>query len=225
MLKFILGGAGYGKSTMLIDTINELSDTDKKIIFIVPEQFSFESDKKIYKKLGAEKFNKILSLSFTSLAKEIFEKYGGRSGEYAEDIHKVILMNKTVRELVNIKAFQYYEKQANKPGFVSDALSIVNEFRQCGISPDELISVCNSHYDCSEKMNDLSMIYTTYDRMMTDADLKDSLTDISEAAAVANMNDYFKDSIIVIDEFESFTGDQYELIDTMFAQAEDIYIA
>ncbi|MBE6845267.1 MAG: hypothetical protein E7508_06085 [Ruminococcus sp.] len=225
MLKFILGGAGYGKSTMLIDTINKLSDTDKKIIFIVPEQFSFESDKKIYKKLGAEKFNKVLSLSFTSLAKEIFEKYGGRSGEYAEDIHKFILMNKTVRELVNIKAFQYYEKQANKPGFVNDALSIINEFRQCGISPDELLNVCNSNHDCSEKMSDLSMIYTTYDRMMTDADLKDSLTDISEAAAVANMNDYFKDSIIIIDEFESFTGDQYELIDTMFAQAEDIYIA
>lgn len=224
MLKFITGGAGYGKSTLLIDKIGELADTEKKIIFIVPEQFSFESDKKIYKALGAKKFNKILSVSFTSLTKEIFEKYGGRSGEYAEDIHKYILMNKTIKELSKIKAFQYYDRQSKKISFINDALQIVNEFRQCGISPDELVEICNINNDSNEKINDLSMIYTTYDRMLTDNNLKDSLTDISEAAAVANLNDYFKNCIVIMDEFESFTGDEYELIDAMFAQADDIYI-
>lgn len=225
MLKFILGGAGYGKSSLLIDTISKLSEQNKKIIFIVPEQFSFESDKKIYKQLGAEKFNKILSLSFTSLAKEIFEKYGGRSGEYAEDIHKFILMNKTIKELMRTDSLMYYEKQAKKTTFTNDALAIINEFRQCGISLEDLIAVCDKNPDYSEKINDLSMIYSTYAGMMTDANLKDSLTDVSEAAAVAGMNDYFKDSIVVFDEFESFTGDQYEMIDVMFAQAEDVYIA
>lgn len=225
MLKFILGGAGYGKSALLIDTIAKLAEENKKIIFIVPEQFSFESDKKIYKRLGAENFNKILSLSFTSLAKEIFEKYGGRSGEYAEDIHKFILMNKAIKEISKTKSFTYFDKQSKKISFVNDALAIINEFRQCGISSDELIKVCEINEDYSDKINDLSMIYTSYDRMLKEADLKDSLNDVSEAAAVANMNDFFKDSIIVFDEFESFTGDQYELIETMFSQADDIYIA
>ncbi len=225
MLNFILGGAGYGKSSLLIETIEKLAENDKKIIFIVPEQFSFEADKKIYKHLGVAKFNKILSLSFTSLAKEIFEKYGGKSGEYAEDIHKFILMNKAIKELQSTNAFTYYEKQSKKASFINDALTIVNEFRQCGISNDKLQSVCNNEVEYSEKISDLSMLYTTYDRMLTDANLKDSLTDISEAAATASGSDFFKNSIIVFDEFESFTGDQYELIDTMFAQADDIYIA
>ncbi|MGN0614384.1 MAG: PD-(D/E)XK nuclease family protein [Porcipelethomonas sp.] len=225
MLKFIFGGAGFGKSCLLIDKVNQLAEQDKKIIFIVPEQFSFESDKKIYKALGTEKFNKILSLSFTSLAKEIFEKFGGRSGEYAEDIHKYILMNKTIKELSDSKALSCYERQAKKTGFVSDALGMINEFRQCGISSDELLSLCSSSFENNDKIRDLSLIYSTYDGMMSDAGLKDSLNDISEAAAVANMNDYFRNSIVIMDEFESFTGDEYELIDVMFAQADDIYIA
>lgn len=225
MLRFITGGAGYGKSTFLINEISKLAENDKKVIFIVPEQFSFESDKKIYKELGAERFNKILSLSFTALTKEIFEKFGGKSGEYAEDIHKHILMNKTIKELSSSKAFQYYERQSRKISFVKDSLKIINEFRQCGISPNELSAFCNINSESSEKITDLSMIYATYDRMLTDNNLKDNLTDISEAAAVANMNDYFKDCVVVMDEFESFTGDEYELIDTMFSQADDIYIA
>ncbi|MBQ3566340.1 MAG: PD-(D/E)XK nuclease family protein [Oscillospiraceae bacterium] len=224
MLNFILGGAGYGKSTFLIDKVNELA-SDKKIIFIVPEQFSFESDKKIYKKIGAEKFNNILSLSFTSLAKEIFQQFGGRSGVYAEDIHKFILMNKCIKELSATNAFTCFERQSKKISFVNEALSIVNEFRQCGITPEILENFSASDPESSEKLHDISMLFTEYDRKLTEAGLRDSLTDISEAAAVAAGNDYFKDCIIIIDEFESFTGDQYDMLDVMFSQAEDIYIA
>ncbi len=224
MLNFILGGAGYGKSTKLIDIADMLSQNGKKVIFIVPEQFSFESDKKIYKHLGAKKFNNILSLSFKYLAKEIFEKNGGPSGEYAEDIDKFILMNKAVKELIRTKSLEYYSKQAKKPTFTNEALDIINEFRQCGISADKLLLICDKFPEYSEKINDLSKIYSTYAANLKDVGLKDSLTDISEAAAIASGSDYFKDCVIIFDEFESFTGDQYELIDVMFEQAEDIYI-
>ena len=74
MLRTVTGGAGTGKSTYLINMVKKLLKNNKRIIYIVPEQYSFESDKKLYKALGADGFNSILSLSFTSLAKEIFEK-------------------------------------------------------------------------------------------------------------------------------------------------------
>ena len=224
MLRFITGGAGFGKSTYLIDKANELAEKGKKVIFIVPEQFSFESDKKLYKALGSEKFNSILSLSFTSLAKEIFERFGGRSGEYAEDIHKYILMNKTIKQLISSGDLTYYKRQARKSSFISDSLSMIGEFRQCGISPEELCRISLIETDETDKINDLSMIYSAYDHLLTVNNLKDSLDDISEAAAVANMNDYFKGCTLIFDEFESFTGDEYELIDTVFSQTEDIYI-
>ena len=79
MLRFILGGAGSGKSSRLTDLIDKAAENDKRVVVIVPEQFSFDSDKKLYKKLGCQRFNKILSVSFTTAAREIFEKYGSRS--------------------------------------------------------------------------------------------------------------------------------------------------
>lgn len=52
--------------------------------------------------------------------------------------------------------------------------------------------MCGDNASLSEKISDLSMIYYTYDSMLAENELKDSLTDISEAAAIAEINDYFK---------------------------------
>lgn len=199
MLKFILGGAGFGKSTVIINEIYKLADSGKKIIVIVPEQFSFDSDKKLYKKLGCRLFNRILSLSFTTMAREIFEKYGSRSGEYADDMHKYIIMHKTVKKLLSDKQLKYFARQAGRPDFINDALKIVVEFRQSGISADDFIAkMCGDNASLSEKISDLSMIYYTYDSMLAENELKDSLTDISEAAAIAEINDYFKNTVVFL---------------------------
>lgn len=226
MLKFILGGAGFGKSTVIINEIYKLADSGKKIIVIVPEQFSFDSDKKLYKKLGCRLFNRILSLSFTTMAREIFEKYGSRSGEYADDMHKYIIMHKTVKKLLSDKQLKYFARQAGRPDFINDALKIVVEFRQSGISADDFIAkMCGDNASLSEKISDLSMIYYTYDSMLAENELKDSLTDISEAAAIAEINDYFKNTVVFFDEFESFTGDEYKLIETIIGQSNDVYVS
>ncbi|MGN1480791.1 PD-(D/E)XK nuclease family protein [Porcipelethomonas sp.] len=225
MLNFILGGAGTGKSYFLMQKIREYHN-EQKIFFIVPEQFSFENDKKLYEFLGAEKFNEILSLSFTSLSKEIFEKFGGKSGEYADDVQKFILMYKTIRELSEKKSFKYFDRQSSKADFTGEALKIITEFRQCGIMSDKLINMISAeNSDYNEKITDLAMIYSVYNNSLEVCGLKDSLTDISESAAIADINDYFSGSIVFFDEFESFTGDEYEMIDTIISQAKEVYIA
>ena len=61
MLRFVTGGAGFGKSTYLIDRAAELADKGKKVVFIVPEQFSFESDKKLYKALGVPRLAEVFA--------------------------------------------------------------------------------------------------------------------------------------------------------------------
>lgn len=225
MLHFVLGCAGSGKSRLLMEKVRQ-TGSDKKIIYIVPEQFSFDNDTKLYEFLGTAGFNNIFSLSFTSLAKEIFEKFGGKSGEYADDIQKFIIMYKTIKSLYEKKAFTYFDKRSSRADFTSEALKIVTEFRQCGIMSDKLLNMINSgESDYNEKIIDIAIMYTEYDTALENHGLKDSLTDISEAASIAEINEYFRGSTVFIDEFESFTGDEYELIDTMIAQADDVYIS
>ncbi len=226
MLKFILGGAGSGKSSVLTEKINELADRSEKVIVIVPEQFSFDSDKKLYKKLGCLKFNRILSLSFTTLSKEIFQKYGSRSGEYADDMSKLIIMQRTLKKLMSEKQLHFFSRQALKPDFASEALKIVTEFRQSGLGADDFTAkITAADTTLSEKITELSLIYYTYDRMLGECGLRDSLTNISEAAAIAEMNGFFKGTSVFFDEFESFTGDEYQLIEAIAAQADNVIIS
>lgn len=68
------------------------------------------------------------------------------------------------------------------------------------------------------------MLYGDYDRQLREKGYKDSLTDITEAAALCAGNEHFKGALLFLDEFESFTGDQMEFLDVLFAQAKELWI-
>ena len=67
MLYLILARAGGGKTTHITELIDGFSAAGKKITLIVPEQFSFMSEKTMLGRMGAERFAGIDVLSFTSL--------------------------------------------------------------------------------------------------------------------------------------------------------------
>lgn len=226
MLNYILGGSGHGKSTELINKIIEEYELGKRIYVLVPEQFSFEFDKKLYNAIGAEKYNRINCLTFTTLSKEIFLSNGNRTGEYADEMTKTVLMYEAIKEARDNKWLDFYQKQSFNTAFIEKVIQAVSELRKAGITPDILIEKSsNINLQVKDKLKDISMIYSIYDRMLSENKLKDNLTDISEAAAIANINDYFKDTIFFIDEFESFTGDEYEMLDVIISECDKIYIA
>ena len=72
MTNFFLGGASSNRDILFTDTIEAAVNNGKRVIVIIPDQFSFEYDKKLYNKLGAVGFNKITTLGFNRLA-EVLE--------------------------------------------------------------------------------------------------------------------------------------------------------
>lgn len=226
MLHLIIGGAGCGKSTRLTEQIRQAYAQGERIYALVPEQYSFTSDLKLYEALGPEAFNHIQSLSFTSLARALFQQYGGRSGEYADDLTKSILLYQSIRQLSDSNAFSYFDRQAKKPAFQDAAAQAITELRRGSISPAALLEQTGRlEGRLREKAADLAALYGEYDRRLTDKGYKDSLTDITEAAALCAGNAHFTGTVLFLDEFESFTGDQMEFLDVLFAQAKEIWIA
>lgn len=47
MLSFILGRAGSGKTTAVLQKIAQAAGEKKRVLLIVPEQFSFEMEKAV----------------------------------------------------------------------------------------------------------------------------------------------------------------------------------
>ncbi len=225
MVNFLLGQTGSGKSTAVVDYIKKQSDKDKKIYVVIPEQFSFEYERKLYNELGSSLYNRINVFSFTRLAKSIFDTCGNRSGEYADENTKTILMYLSLRQIEENKSLLCYAKQVKSRYFINDALEIVSDLRRASVSPVMLSSkLLSADSKIRDKAFDLSLIYTTYDNIMSKYGYKDSLNDITEAAAVANINDYFKDCIFFVDEFDSFSPDEREMLDVVISEAADFYI-
>ncbi len=225
MLHFIIGGAGSGKSHMLMEIINEKELAGETVLAIVPEQFSYEFDRKLYDKLGAQSFNALETHSFTSLARDIFRRLGGgESGSYMDELTQTgLIIQAAGLAEGELKSFA---NQATKSEFISGVSSIITALRRNGISSEQYITQCQGLKGrLLDKALDIGAVYRHYEALLLKNNLRDMLTDVTEAAAIANGCDFFAGMNIFIDEFESFTPDQYEMLTVMLGIADEVYIA
>ena len=80
MLNIRLGENSAIKLECLAKDISASLSSDREVLCIVPDQFSFEFDNSLYSYLGAKDFNRITVLSFKRLAKALTEQYGTKTG-------------------------------------------------------------------------------------------------------------------------------------------------
>lgn len=228
MVEFITGPSGSGKSTLMIEKIYQTLDDNKDVCVIVPEQYSYDFDKKLYNKVGAVKFNNLTSLSFTGLARQLFQLYGesNRNGDYADEFARMILIHLAVSSAQNMpNSMKYFRKLSSRPGFTEEILSLITEMKRSGITP-QTFKEKSLFFDnkLMSKMNDISVIYLEYERLMNEYGFKDNLDDLKEASEAASLHNYFDNKHVFIDEFESFTGDQLNFIKTIISSAENVCI-
>lgn len=220
----ITGGAGSGKSTLAAERIKAAAEAGKSVLACIPEQFSFEYDRTMYGKLGAALYNSIETAGFLRIANDIFIKYGGSSGKSADDLTKTVLMHRTIMRLSAEKAFVCFGRQAGTKTFAESCLKTVKEFMTAGISPDMILGLSGKLGDFP-KLSDIALIYSEYTSALAECGLKDGDSDIFRASEAAMKNKCFAGKHIFIDEFKSFTGDQYKMIAAMLMSAESVTVA
>ena len=226
MINIYYGGSGTGKSTALKKILKKEAENRSEIITLIPEQYSFVYENSIYDMLGAGKFSKISCESFKSMTRNILKKYGtGVLGlEYASDISKYIILHKSINSVYS--NLVYYKKTAKQNDFLADIFKLINTFRKSEIMPDFFYEkIGNTEDDLGLKARDISIIYSKYMSEMERLNKKDLSTDLAEAAKIASVNGYFDNKVIFMDEYESFSQDQYSVIEKMIASCKDFYIA
>ena len=115
MLEFVIGRAKSGKTNLFFKKIENLAKQGEKVILIVPLQFSFETEKTIYKKLGAKLARLVEVLSFDRLSEKNFTQYCKLEKPYADDVEKAILLQIAMEEIKD--ALAVYGKNINSQGF------------------------------------------------------------------------------------------------------------
>lgn len=221
-LRFITGKTGSGKTTLCMEEITR-GTRNINYIYIVPEQFSMESEKALTMMSKSQVLINKKVFSFRHLAMQMLSKYGS-SKKLFEDTGKNMLLRKLALECSDKLCF--YTKSFDKEGFLNQLAATITEFTQYGISTDMLqkriADVKNEALRL--KLSDLSTIYDAYaDYVSRELISGDTVLDV--LYEMLDKCEIIKGSCIWIDGFNSFTPQEYKVIGGLLKYAEQVTVS
>ena len=189
MFEFILGGCGTGKSIELMNRIRNDLQNQKHVMLIVPEQFSFEAEKRLYDFLDVKLFNQMKTYSFYTLSQDILLKCGNAGKSYASEQEKLLFLYQAVQECTQRNALKILYKQ-HTPEAMLSLQRLVAKMRKEGITAEkmqEISPVFTDSVQLREKTQDIAEILTAYDRILQSHGLSDNLNDLTGAVILAEI--------------------------------------
>ncbi|BCZ43945.1 ATP-dependent helicase/deoxyribonuclease subunit B [Clostridium gelidum] len=212
-IRFIYGRAGVGKSKFCIDQIknNIVEETDNKLILLVPEQYTFNTENKVLKFIGERALLRTEVLSFKKMAHEVSEECGGRVKDIIKESGRNMLIHRVLNE--NMDSLDYFKKISREQGFNEIISEIISEFKKYNVDIETLRKIDEKVDDIEliQKLNELTIIYEAFNSKMHESyiDGDDELTLLSKKLLE---NDIYTGAEVWIDEFTSFTPQQLEIV-------------
>ena len=225
MLHYIFGPAKSGKSSQIAGTIASLTRSpDARILLLVPEQFTFETEQEYYRMLGDRRFSQLTVTSFTRLSQEIFRQFGGIAGSYADDAAKAVLMEIALDEVRDM--LEVYADSAKGKEFGKDLLHTVTELKYAGVEPEQLEGLAGEMEPgyLAQKLRETALLARTYDALLHTSYL-DPLDDLTRAVNRLQGTGYFQQAHVFLDAFKGFTAPEYEFIRLLLQQAAEVTVS
>ena len=228
-LRFVIGRSGSGKSTYMLDEIKKKAQENETtpIIMLVPEQYTFEMEKRMSNLFSGNEKDKFLRsrvLSFKTMSNIVFSHVGGLTNVNINSSGKAIITSSAIESVA--KELNIFSKSATQSGFITSVSDMISEFKQYNITPELLqhLSAEVENETLSLKLKDISKIYDAFEHKLHEKyvdsqDLLNLLADKIEAC------DYFDGCYIYIDEFTGFTPNQYRVIKSLMNKAKEVNIS
>ncbi len=219
MLQLILGRAGSGKTYEAYKKAIETAKSGKKAVFIVPEQYSFRSERAILLALGASRARYVEVSSFTRLA----EKQSKKGSSRIDDCGKAAAM---YAALSNIEDYlELYSRRKKNIDFVAHLLDAVKELKLFAIEPAQLEKTARivPAKVLSMKLSELALVCAEYDRIIAQSGY-DDLDMLTRYAEQLEETRYYEGKTVIIDCFRGFTGQELKVISAVMAQADECII-
>ena len=213
-LQFYFGPSGSGKSKKLHQDVLSMASKDPacNFLFLVPDQFTMQTQMDLVKESPNGGIMNIDVLSFGRLTHRIFEETGYGRKPVLDDTGKSLVLRKvasTVQEELPVLS-----KNLNKIGYIHEIKSAISEFKQYGLSVErvgELAEFARNRGTLYYKLNDLKTLYQAFDAYVAErfVTTEDTLALLSRAVHESGI---IKNSVVIFDGFTGFTPIQYRLI-------------
>ena len=225
MLHFILGRSGFGKTEYLRRHFADLAQKgEEKLLFLVPDQISFETETAFLELLGPAVSRRILVLGFSRLSDYVFERTGNRFSQFADDGVRHLVMNLALEQVAD--SLTVFDKRCGMNDMRELMLSAVKEYKKCALSPDDLLSAADETDDetLRGKLRDTAAVYAAYDAIM-EKSYMDPLDSLTKVAELLTDHPLFADYTVALDSFYGFTSQEYEVVERLMRQSRDMLVA
>lgn len=224
MLNIITGRTGSGKTRYIRSIAAEIAkETIGKAVIIVPEQFSFETERAMLSLLGNEKINNVEILSFSRIAERLLSAYGKLDKKTADDGTRAVLMSLAIETLEDkLSAFNRYRKS---PVLIGNLLDFYREMKKCCIDSGALAELSEKvkKQSFAKKLYELSLIFECYEVLITQ-NFQDDCSYLDLLYELLGEVDYFSGKTVFVDAFSGFSAQEYKILERILSQAEECFV-
>lgn len=188
---------------------NAARGIDRQIL-IVPEQISFDTERRLCE-IGGDSIPRFAEvLSFTRLASRVFSTAGGTAIQTLDKSGRLIAMAGALEQVRS--RLKIYGAYITKPDFLLQLLQISDEFKSYGVSSETVRRVFPELTGTlAEKIEELSLILEAYDTVCAGVKL-DPASRLGLLCSALAESDYAEGRTIFIDGFSDFTAQELQVI-------------
>jgi ATP-dependent helicase/nuclease subunit B len=191
------------------------SDGNIKCIMLVPEHYSFETERELVHRFGIIGLNGINVMTPRKMAVNILNT---TVSKYLRPAGKQMLVAKAVRRYCDSHEETRLTSAMRMRGFADSMASLISEMKRYRIDAEALMKAgaAASSERLREKTDAAAKIYMEYERLLFEGNFTDSDDDINRLAdAIYSNKDINKNTMIWIDSFDEFSPAQLRLIDAL----------
>ena len=222
MLRFVIGRSGSGKTTALYHELSECAAQAAPLFLLVPEQASYENERRLLTELGPVLSQRVQVTSFTHMTHTVFREVGGIGGRRMDPTLSLLLISQALHSVAD--HLKVYHKHVDSPDYLQALAGMLRECKQCAITPTLMSEVAATLPDSvlREKLTELSMIFEAYEALVSQAELIDPLDDLTWLAKVLPDCHTFDGAHIYVDGFKGFTKQELLVLEQLMSRAASL---
>ena len=224
MLHLLKGRAGSGKTAKMREIILQLAENgNSRPLLLVPEQFSFETERIMLELLGPKRLKNIDIFSFPRMAFSELQKKGLTDLKTADNGIKSAIMSEALLQLEG--RLTVFSNVRHNSTALSPLVDFCKELKYCCIDSDSLTEKLENSTNSflKNKLTELDLIRNTYEALLTQSYFDDSDA-VSVFTNLVAENGFFKNKTLFLDGFRDFSKQEAECLKLAFSQCDDAYI-
>lgn len=221
----IFGRAGTGKTYAIHELILEkLKNNSPKVMLIVPEQNSFDSETALLNKLGEQFASKVNVMSFSRLVDFVSLAYGKNNKKPIDAGDRAMLMSLAMESVQD--KLKIFSGNTNKVEIIDLMISALTEFKLCSVNTKLILNTSSelTNGTLKTKLYETAIILNAFDALLSQSYI-DPLDNLTRLYDMLKIYEFFSDYEVFIDGFDGFTFQQVNILELILRQSRNCYMS